>query len=230
MANETYLSEKVAELLIQYVIDNNLKAGDKLPNEIALAQKLGVGRSTMREGIRSLVSRNILQTQRGAGTFVAKEKVGVSDDPLGFAFIEDKHRLARDLMEIRLMIEPRIAALAAKNATRQEIEQINYLAQETENIILARQNHNDKDVEFHSKIATASKNLIAPTLLPIIQKSISIFIDITASQLIRETIDTHRSIAQAIERRDEIAASDAVYLHLIYNRQVILQKLGADSR
>ncbi|MDK2808319.1 MAG: GntR family transcriptional regulator, transcriptional repressor for pyruvate dehydrogenase complex [Clostridiales bacterium] len=230
MGNKTYLSEKVADLLMQYIIQNNLKAGDKLPNEFTLAQNLGVGRSTLREGIRALVSRNILQTQRGAGTFVAREKVGVNDDPLGFAFIEDKNRLASDLMEIRLMIEPRIAAMAAKNATIEEIERITCLAQETENIILAGQNHNDKDVEFHFEIAKASKNIIAPTLLPIIQKSISIFIDVTASQLRRETIDTHQSIVQAIQRRDEIAASDAVYLHLIYNRQVILKKLNLDNR
>ncbi len=224
MANGTYLSEKVAEQLMQYIINNNLKAGDKLPNEFTLAENLGIGRSTLREGIRSLVSRNILQTQRGAGTFVAKENVGVSDDPLGFAFIEDKQRLARDLMEIRLMIEPRIAAMAAKNANRQEIERITRLAEETEDIILSGQNHIEKDVEFHSQIAIASKNLIAPTLLPIIQNSISLFIDVTASQLRRETIDTHRSIVQAIQRHDEIAASDAVYLHLIYNRQIIFAK------
>lgn len=228
MENETYLSEKVADLLMQYIFDNNLKAGEKLPNEFTLAQNLGVGRSTIREGIRLLVSRNILQTRRGAGTFVASEKVGVSDDPLGFAFIEDKHRLARDLMEIRLLIEPRIAALAAQNATWQEIEKIKRIAQETENIILADKNHNEKDIEFHSQIAMASKNLVAPTLLPIIQKSISIFIDLTASKLRNETIDTHRSIVRAIELRDEIAASDAVYLHLIYNRQVILHNLSTD--
>lgn len=222
MPNETYLSEKVAEQLMEYIIKNNLKAGDKLPNEFTLAEKLGVGRSTLREGIRSLVSRNILQTRRGAGTFVAKENVGVSDDPLGFAFIEDKQRLARDLMEIRLMIEPRIAAIAAKNATKDEIEKITNLAEETENIILAGENHIDKDIEFHSQIAIASNNLVAPTILPIIQNSISIFIDVTASKLRRETIDTHRLIVEAIQRRDEIAASDAVYLHLIYNRQLIL--------
>ncbi|HHU72890.1 MAG TPA: FadR family transcriptional regulator [Clostridiales bacterium] len=226
MPKETYLSEKVAEQLMQYIINNNLKAGDKLPNEFTLAEKLGVGRSTLREGIRSLVSRNVLQTRRGAGTFVAKENVGVIDDPLGFAFIEDKQRLARDLMEIRLMIEPRIAAIAAKNATKEEIDKITHLAKETENIILAGGNHIDKDIEFHSQIAIASKNLVAPTILPIIQNSISIFIDVTASKLRRETIDTHRLIVEAIQRGDEIAASDAVYLHLIYNRQLILEKVS----
>lgn len=228
MANGHYLSEQVSERLMQYIMANNLKAGDKLPNELALAQELGVGRSTVREGIRALVSRNILQSRRGAGTFVVEEKVGVSEDPLGFAFIEDKQRLARDLMEMRLMIEPRIAAMAAKNATRQEMEEIAGLARETEDLILAGQEHNEKDVEFHSKIAAASKNLVAPTILPVIQSSISIFIDVTASQLRRETIDTHRAIVNAICRRDEMGANDAMYLHLIHNRQLIMQKLGDD--
>lgn len=223
MEQRTYLSERVTNLLMQYIIDNNLKAGDRLPNEHALAQALGVGRSTVRESIRALVSRNILQTQRGAGTFVSKEKIGVSEDPLGFAFIEDKNRLARDLMEIRILIEPRIAALAAKNATEQEIKQISDLAKETESAILKEEDHNMKDVEFHSKIAVASKNLIAPTLLPIIQKSIALFTDITESQLRMETIETHKTIVRAIEQHDEIAASDAAYLHLVYNRRFIDQ-------
>ena len=67
--------------IIQVILDRDMKAGDKLPNEYDLARELGVGRSTVREAIKRLVARNILTARQGAGTFVS-EKNGVPEDPL----------------------------------------------------------------------------------------------------------------------------------------------------
>ena len=70
-------------------MDNEWKAGDKLPNEYKLADKLNAGRSTIREAIKALVSRNILEIRRGAGTFIS-QKGGIADDPLGLTFVKDE--------------------------------------------------------------------------------------------------------------------------------------------
>ena len=64
--------------IIQVILDRDMKAGDKLPNEYDLARELGVGRSTVREAIKRLVARNILTARQGAGTFVS-EKTDVYD-------------------------------------------------------------------------------------------------------------------------------------------------------
>ena len=79
------------------------KPGDRLPNEYELAQRLGVGRSTVREAIKLLVSQNVLEIHRGNGTFVC-EQTGVAADPLGLKFIPGKKKLGLDLCEIRFMI------------------------------------------------------------------------------------------------------------------------------
>ena len=75
--------------IIQVILDRDMKAGDKLPNEYDLARELGVGRSTVREAITRFVDSNIITARQGAGTFVS-EKNGVPEDPLGLTFGMDE--------------------------------------------------------------------------------------------------------------------------------------------
>ena len=214
--NETVKEQTVARL-IQYMADEGLEDGARLPTERELAGLLGVGRSTLREAIQTLVTRNVLEVRRGVGTFVSY-KHGVADDPLGFNLIRDKEKLARDLVEFRMLIEPKMAAWAAQNATPDEVDELEYLCDEVDELILAGKPHLDKDQEFHTRIARCSGNLIMPKLLPIIHGAITLFITETGGQLRDETMRTHRAILNAIRARDPEAASDAMYLHLLYNR------------
>lgn len=102
------LAEQVAQRIKDYILEEKLKSGDKLPTETALAREMGVARSTVREAIKRLESQNILTVRHGAGSFVT-DQPGLADDPLGLDFIEDKERLAFDLLEVRNIIEPAIA-------------------------------------------------------------------------------------------------------------------------
>lgn len=212
------LVEVVSDTITKYIVDNELKSGDKIPNEFELAEKLNVGRSTIREAIKALVSRNVLEVRRGSGTFISS-KAGVADDPLGLDLIKDRAKLAQDLLEVRFMIEPEIASIAATKATEEEVEHLQQLCDEVEQLILHKKNHRKKDIEFHTEIAKISRNQVVATLIPIIDKSIEIFIELTKSALEQETIETHREILEAIKNRDPKAAHDAMHLHLVYNRR-----------
>ncbi len=214
------LGEQTSERIIQLIIENDWKIGDKLPNEYELADMLNVGRSTIREAIKALVSRNILEIRRGAGTFIS-QKGGIADDPLGLTFVKDKFKLALDLLEVRFMIEPSIASIAAVKATEDEIQQMSVLCDEIESLILNNEPYLGKDIEFHTAIAKSSKNLVMVNLIPIINNSITIFIDITNQKLRNETIETHREILNAIKSHNSNAAHDAMLLHLVYNRRNI---------
>lgn len=216
------LVDQVAQKIIQLIIDENINEGEKIPNEYELATLLGVGRNSIREAIRLLISRNILEVRRGVGTFVCS-KCGVVDDPLGFAFIKDKKKLVDDLMEIRYIIEPRIAALAADRATDEEIQEIEKLCNETEELILKGLPHLQKDQEFHTAIAKSCGNQAMEMLIPIIHQSIGAFIDATHSKVLNETIITHREILSAIKNHDSLGAHDAMILHMIHNRRNINQ-------
>ena len=120
------LAEQVADQINQVIIDQNINAGEKLPNEFELAARLNVGRGTIREAVKLLVARNCLEIRRGKGTFVV-EKPGQIEDPLGFAYVKDKITLAVDLMELRLQLEPWVAQLAAQRIEETEKDTLRQL-------------------------------------------------------------------------------------------------------
>ena len=76
-------------------------------------------------------------------------------------------------------------------------------------------------VELHTAIALSSKNVVVPRLIPVINSSIPLFVESTGNTLHKETIETHREIAEAIAAHDPLRAQDAMYLHLVYNRKRI---------
>ena len=217
---EKSLPQKIAEDIIAFILEENLKPGDKLPNETVLCQRLNVGRSSLREAMRALASRNIVTIRQGSGTYIASS-TGVADDPLGLSFINNKKKLIHDLMEIRFLLEPSIAALAAMHADETEIKKICKLCDDVEELLKAHKDHSDKDIELHTAIALSSKNIVVPRLVPVIFRSIPLLIESTGNTLCNETIESHREIADAIAAHDAVRAHDAMYLHLVYNRKQI---------
>lgn len=224
------LAEQTALKLKNYILENDLRSGKKIPSEPVLAEMMNVGRGTIREAVKILASRNILSVRHGSGTFIA-ENIGMFEDPLGFAFIKDRIKLTRDLLEIRMIIEPSIAALAAKNATDENIKELKTICLEIEELLLADKNYIEKDILFHKKIAESSKNLVIPNLFPIISQAVDLFTKRTSRKLTTETIETHRAILEAIQNHDSMGAHDAMYLHLVYNRNLLekIEKLELDN-
>lgn len=212
------LTEQVSEKISNMIIEKHLTVGEKLPNEFELAEYLNVGRGTVREAVKLLVSRNVVTIHRGKGTFVKKHP-GVVDDPLGFAFMDDKYRLASDLLEIRVIVEPQVARLAAERATEEDISAIDSLCDEVEQLILSKTPHLEKDVEFHTRIAQCTKNQVMPNLIPLINYSIGLFGELTQCSLDVETIHTHRALVKAIAAHDPQAAADAMREHLQMNQE-----------
>ncbi len=220
--NKKLLASQVEDELMNYILKEPVEIGQKIPNEYELAEKFGVGRSTIRETVKSLASKGILEVRRGSGTFVVSTNK-LEDDPLGFSQFSDKYELALELVEVRLMIEPNIAALAAENAEEEDKRQLKKLCDETEELFLAGKNHANKDVEFHTYIAKCSKNRVIEILQPIIQSSVLSFVNLTKRKLLKETIYTHRAIVEAIEKGDSAGARYASIMHLTYNRQMLMQ-------
>lgn len=214
------LAEQVSEKIKQYIIMNDLKDGDKMPTEPTLVEIFGVGRSTIREAVKILVSQNILNVRQGSGTYVSEE-IGVISDPLGFSFIRDKNKLARDLLEVRAVIEPEVAALAAQHATEEDIQELDALYNKMETLLLNGEDYLDVDLLFHQKIAQASGNMVVPRLMPIISEAVDLFTNRTGYQLLQETLDTHKGVLEAIRSHDAVWARETMLLHIAYNRNAI---------
>ena len=84
--------------------------------------------------MKLLASRNIVTIKQGSGTYVASSP-GIVDDPFGFTFISDKKKLVQDLLEIRFLLEPSIAAMSATYADKNDISKINRLCNEVEELM-----------------------------------------------------------------------------------------------
>lgn len=219
--NQKLLVPQIEDRLLIYINHEGISSNSKLPSEYKLAEMFGVGRSTIREAVKSLVSKGILEVRRGAGTFVKNTEL-LMDDPLGLARFQDKYKLAMDLFDVRILLEPEVAARACENATDEERLHIKKLCDEVEKLYLEGKNHIQKDMEFHASIAKCSRNGVVEVLVPVIYTAVTTFANLTNRKLMRETIETHREITNAILRGDSMGAKCAMIMHLTYNRQMLV--------
>lgn len=213
---------RVEDALLDYILQEPIEIGQKIPNEYELAEKFGVGRSTVREAVKGLVSKGILEVRRGSGTFVVSTS-SLEEDPLGLSRFPDRYKLALELFDVRLMIEPEIAVQACENATEEELDQLQKLCAEVEELCRSGEDHTAKDVEFHTCIARCSKNRVVELLVPVINSAVVTFANLTQRSLKEETIITHREILDSILRKDAVGARCAMVMHLTYNRQAIIR-------
>ncbi|MBR2188192.1 MAG: FadR family transcriptional regulator [Eubacterium sp.] len=213
------VSSQVEHEMMQYLM-RECHVGDRIPNEFQLAERFGTSRSTIREVVKSLAGLGMLKVRQGSGTYVTST-TPVDADPLHLARHKDQYQLTLDMLDVRLMLEPNISAAAAEKASEKDIEELRQLETEIEELIARKENHSQKDIEFHSYIAKCSENYVVQSLMPIIQTAVAALIEITELQLRNETIKTHRMIIEAIARHDPRGASCAMTAHLAANYALI---------
>ena len=211
------LPEQVAEQIRQLIIDQHLETGAKLPNEFELAQQLNVGRGSVREAVKLLVARNVLELRRGKGTFVAGN-TGMVEDPFGFAYMEDEARLALELLALRKQLEPWVAALAAQQASEEEIRELQNCQQALEEAIAAGEDPLPADQRFHTCIAHCTGNRVLPMLLPVITYSMQLVRKLDLPLDPEEIVKAHARIVDTIAAHDPWRARAAMEKHLWQNR------------
>lgn len=216
------LTTQVEDDLMTYIVQTPVPIGGKLPNEFELGEMFQAGRSTVREAVKSLVTKGILEVRRGDGTYVKSHRT-LTEDPLGLSKLGDKYKLALELFDVRIVLEPEIAAAAAAHATAENKATLQKLCDEVEQAYRAGKDHIPQDLAFHTCIARCSQNRVMEMLVPVINTAVMTFANLTRRTLMEETIQTHRAIANAILEGDAMGARCAMVMHLTYNRQAIVQ-------
>lgn len=191
-----------------------LKPGEKLPSERKLAGLLGVSRASVREAIQALAFSGYLEVIQGKGTYIL-EMATKYDEIVNF-FSEFSNYSLDYLMEARIMLEGEFARLAALNASQEEIDVIEKIFNE----IAKSRDLNSfvvKDLELHLTIAKATHNPFMNGLMKIIgemlYKETQRIIGI--SRYTREnTIETTRSLVQAIKQRNTEKAKELMSKHI----------------
>ena len=210
------LAEQVADGIMNLIQETPYKAGDKLPTEKELCESTGAGRNTVREALKILASRNVIEIRQGAGTFVS-EKQGIPDDPLGFSMVNDHVKLTRDLLQVRIMLEPQIAALAAQCAKEHEIKELEEILEEMEAAMKKREDYSELDTKFHTKIAQCTHNIVMENLLTVIGKGVAVFAKEVAQTEYDRTWISHRKIFCYIRDHKPFEAEMEMQYHLLYN-------------
>lgn len=218
------LVEQVQEQIYQYILNTPIAIGTRLPNEFELGEKFGAGRSTIREAVKLLVSRGILEVRRGSGTYVVST-TPVDLDPLGLGAVKDKMALSLDLVNVRMILEPGIAEMAAMNATKEDVSYLRELCGIIEQKIENGEDYIEDDVAFHSAVAKCSGNMVVEQLIPIIDTAVMMFVNVTHKTLSKETIMTHRAVVDAIAEKDPVGARSAMVMHMTFNRSMIKEMI-----
>lgn len=209
---ETNLSFSVSESIKLKILSGDYKTNEKLPNEMVLAESLGVSRTTIREAIKILVSKNYVTIKRGVGTFV-NETPGVSDDPMGLDLVPHDI-LERNLYDYRLHVEPIVARLAADNASDHQMKHLEDIVRKMKSIaeiscVLDTQKYCvDKffyqELLFHSMLYDMTGNTIFSRQQPLVIKSITLFYaSINAEEYeLDVAYKPHENIFAAIKNRN----------------------------
>ena len=210
------LSVRAADEITEMITHGRFRPGDKLPNELEFSQELNVSRTTLREALRILSTRGLVEVRRGVGTFVTRSRSIHADyDVLK---IQNTNVNTKDLYEMRLMFEPQAAYYASLRASDEEIATILRCGKLDEQMILCRDSKWDEcEQQFHNAIASATHNPFITTLLPIFNRAIhqGIMLANESPQVAEMTIHDHRMMMQYIRERNPEAAKTASYLHII---------------
>lgn len=224
MKGNKMLSQSVADNILSMItIEKRFSVGDKLPNELDLSEELNVSRTTLREAIRILVALDILEIQRGKGTYVKENAFKKQQDLEQLSNIKVN---AKDLYEMRLIFEPEAAYYAALRATDSEVKRIIEFGKKVEKEISNHQDRTDDEHSFHKAIAQATHNEFMNKLMPILYQAISkgVYLSLQSDKAIEDTINDHRMIMEFLEQRNAEGAKNAMKIHIMH----AMKELGLD--
>ena len=214
-------AQVAADRLRAVIEAGQLGPGDRLPVERVLAVQLGVSRSTIREGIRSLRSTGLLHARQGSGTYVTDLDPKTLAGPLVFALTRSGSQLPR-LFEVRAMLEVGAAELAARNATPHDIDALHRLNDRIATLAgpTARL---AADWRFHHRIHQLSENELLVLLLDSIAELAK---GLRRQGIARDEIrirsaEQHDAIIEAMATGDPAEAGAAMRRHLDYVRTAL---------
>ena len=216
MLGGALISARVVDRLLEEMAHGAYAGLDRLPPELELAARLGVSRTTLREGIRILSSRNVLEIRRGRGTFVAVR--GEHEPPIARGDLLRAPVNVKSLYEMRLMVEPQTAYYAAKRASQEELERILTYGEQEEREIAQGKDRTKTEQAFHKSIAMAAHNEFVERLLPIIYEAIDSGVRLSEERagVVQDTRADHRMLMNALRARDALAARAAMELHILH--------------
>ncbi len=218
LSTRSLLSKTVEDAIVEAIQIQKLDPGTKLPSEMELCEQFGVSRTVVREALRVIHSRGLIQIIKGKGMFVREFSGQNAADPLHFYLRMNFNRsYVMDIVHARQILEPAIVELASKNRSDDDIKRMG------DDIELLKTCADDFtvlsriDTQFHVDIAKASGNSLMPLLLEPIHRLIP-EIKSSVYATVKDARDSavlwHQKIFEEITKRNNENARQAMVEHL----------------
>ncbi len=226
---------EVARSLVEYVLrSGEVSVGDKLPPERQFAEEFSVGRSAVREALKSLSLLGLVEIRQGDGTYVASHASNLLPKVVEWGLMLG-HQRTMETVEARQHIEVLMAGLAATRRDEITVQRLGELVATMEASVENPEALVEADVAFHMELARAANNRVLSNILSSLQSLLHAWISRVIDEKpenARLTITEHRRILEAIAAGHEEAAKAAMSAHLSRARrrlEVTLEEAGQPS-
>jgi GntR family transcriptional regulator, transcriptional repressor for pyruvate dehydrogenase complex len=210
-------SANLADLLRKFILDRNLRQGDRLPSHEELSRRLGVGVHRLREGLAILEQQGLIVTSRKGGTKIKDPSVDVLQDPIGW-HLDWMGYTFEDLVRARAVMESAVAEEAARTRTSRDLLVILDAAEKMEKTPYSYPEHEKAEEDFHLGILQATHNSVMLIFGQLIVGQFNRKVEeklIVTPRNVKETILEHRAVYTAIEKQDPAKAKEEMYHHVL---------------
>ncbi len=216
--------EEIARQIERLIAE--MKPGDMLPPERELSRMFGVSRGSVRDAIRKLESVGLVEPRQGSGTVVRDVSAELLAAPLT-TLLTQKRNMVTELIEVRKMVEPPLAARAASHATAEELADMEAILGRQAARMRQGELAIEEDSEFHYAIALAANNSVVLKVLDVLMDLLRETRErsLQVSGRLEKSFAGHQRILAALKRRDSAAAESAMRRHLQEIETIVLKKL-----
>lgn len=225
IGNRQTLSQKIERTIEAAIREKKLPVGSKLPTEHEMCKSFGVSRTALREALRRLSARGLINIQKGSGIYVSEIKIEDAINTLNLYYdLKFDNNLLAQFIEVRQMFEPEIARMAALNRTQENLNQLSEVLESFENCNPDNtQMEADLDNKFHLTIAVSTQNpIVQITMEPIYmllpRMRNYIYANIEGEK--ENTLSFHKRLMVAIQDQNEAEAFKIRKEHLEHTREI----------
>ncbi len=231
------LSDSVAKELERRMLEGSLRPGQRLPPERELAAQLGVSRPSLREGLRKLASKGLVQSRQGGGTFMTDRLQSALVEPWQ-DLLGGHPDLQQDLLELRHMLEGQTAELAAQRASELDLQRVGRAHERLQQAFAADDLAAcaEADVQYHQAIADASHNRLLAHLNASLHRLVHDGVQCSLEFLRAHPAQwermrrQHREIWGHLQARRAAAAGRAARRHVRYVHDAMHEREREQSR
>lgn len=210
-------SDKVVQQIREVILSGQLVPGDRLPSERELAEGFGLSRMTVRDALRVLESRGLIEIKVGAagGAFVREPNLDLFKESLS-TVIQTTQADYMELAEARKIVEIAVVDLAAQRATKKDIEALREAVESAKSALKNGESGTEYSVAFHAALARASQNYILNLMVDSFRSFFSEALQqvLTGGRVSSRGLKEHETIMKAVEAGDRQKARETMARHL----------------